>query len=54
MYEHVRKHFSEVELVNLTMAIVTINSWNRLALGFRTVPGTYQPGARVEHAVTAL
>ncbi len=54
VYEHVRKHFSEVELVNLTMAIVTINSWNRLALGFRTVPGTYQPGARVEHAVTAL
>lgn len=25
------------------MAIVAINGWNRLAIGFRTVPGTYQP-----------
>jgi AhpD family alkylhydroperoxidase len=44
-YEEVRPHFSEEELVNLTLAIVTINSWNRLALGFRMVPGTYQPKA---------
>jgi AhpD family alkylhydroperoxidase len=45
IYQEVRQHFSEEELVNLTMAIVAINGWNRIALGFRTVPGTYQPKA---------
>ncbi len=51
-YEEVRRFFSEVELVNLTMAIVAINGWNRLAIGFRSVPGTYQPKAHIEaHAV---
>lgn len=25
------------------MSIIAINGWNRLAIGFRTVPGTYQP-----------
>lgn len=43
VYESVRKSFSEAELVNLTLAIVTINGWNRLSIGFRAVPGTYQP-----------
>jgi alkylhydroperoxidase family enzyme len=42
-YEAVRQHFSEKELVDLTLAIVTINGWNRLAISFRTVPGSYQP-----------
>ena len=42
LYESVRKHFEEKELVALTMAIVAINGWNRLAISFRTVPGTYQ------------
>ena len=46
VYEEVRQHFSEEELVNLTLAIVTINGWNRLAIAFRAVPGTYQPAAR--------
>lgn len=53
VYEEVRRHFSELEVVNLSMAIVTINSWNRLVLGFRTVPGTYQPKAHMEHAGAA-
>lgn len=53
VYEEVRKHFTELEIVNLSMAIVAINSWNRLALGFRTVPGSYQPKAHVEHAGAA-
>lgn len=43
LYEAVRKHFNEEELVALTMAIVAINAWNRLAISFRTVPGTYKP-----------
>ncbi len=43
LYERARQHFGEKELVNLTMAIIAINSWNRLAISFRTVPGSYQP-----------
>ena len=43
VFESVRKHFTEKELVDLTIAIVAINGWNRLAISFRTVPGTYQP-----------
>jgi AhpD family alkylhydroperoxidase len=45
VYEEARKHFSEQELVGLTLAIVAINGWNRLAIGFRAEPGTYQPVA---------
>ena len=43
LYDSVRKHFNEKEMVALTMAIVAINGWNRLAIGFRTVPGSYEP-----------
>jgi AhpD family alkylhydroperoxidase len=43
VYELAHKHFSEKELVDLTLAIVAINGWNRLAIAFRTVPGSYQP-----------
>jgi AhpD family alkylhydroperoxidase len=42
VFEHARSHFSDQELVNLTMAIVAINAWNRLAIPFRAVPGLYQ------------
>jgi len=45
VYEEARKEFTEEELVNLTIAVVAINGWNRLAIGFRAVPGTYQPAA---------
>jgi AhpD family alkylhydroperoxidase len=43
LYDRVRAHFSDEELVNLTMAVIAINGWNRLAIPFRTVPGSYQP-----------
>lgn len=43
VYELARRHFSEKELVDLTLAVVAINGWNRLAISFRTVPGTYNP-----------
>ena len=46
VYERVRTQFSEEELVNLTLAIVTINGWNRLAVSFRSAPGNYQPAQR--------
>lgn len=43
LYENVRKQFSESEIVALSMAIIAINGWNRLAISFRTVPGSYNP-----------
>ena len=46
VYEQARTQFSEQELVNLTLAVIAINGWNRLAISFRTVPGTYEPRAR--------
>ena len=45
VYETVKQQFSDEELVNLTVAIIAINGWNRLAIGFRNVPGEYQPKA---------
>jgi AhpD family alkylhydroperoxidase len=46
VYERVRQQFSEAELVALTVAIVAINGWNRVAIGFRSEPGHYQPQAQ--------
>lgn len=50
VYEEARRQFSERELVDLTMALVAINGWNRLSVAFRTVAGSYQPRARHEKA----
>ena len=44
VYEEARQEFSEQELIDLTMCVVTINSWNRLNIAFRTEAGSYQPG----------
>jgi AhpD family alkylhydroperoxidase len=49
-YREAREQFGEKELVDLTVAIIAINSWNRLSVAFRTVPGSYQPG---QHAGAA-
>jgi AhpD family alkylhydroperoxidase len=43
VYEEVRKSFSDDELLALTMAVATINVFNRFNVALRTVPGTYQP-----------
>lgn len=45
IYQELARHFSEEERVSLTLAITTINAWNRIAIGFRAVPGSYQPGS---------
>jgi AhpD family alkylhydroperoxidase len=42
VYAEVRAQFSEKEICDLTLAVVTINAWNRLMIAARTVPGTYQ------------
>lgn len=38
LFSETRKHFSEQELVNLSLAIISINGWNRLNISFRSVP----------------
>jgi alkylhydroperoxidase family enzyme len=43
MYAHVRRHCSEQELINLTMAVVAINGWSRLAISCRWLARGYQP-----------
>jgi AhpD family alkylhydroperoxidase len=43
IYEEVSRYFSPDEIANLLMAIVTINSWNRITITTRMVPGSYQP-----------
>ena len=45
VYERVREQFPEDELVHLTLAIVSINGWNRLNIAARTVPGDYVAGS---------
>ncbi len=50
VYESVRKHFTDKELADLTLAVVAINGWNRLSISFRKTVGSYQPEARQQHA----
>src|SRR6476661_1787231 len=38
-YAGLLPHFSEEEIVKMSQLIATINAWNRLAIGFRAVPG---------------
>jgi len=45
LYAEVRRHFDEKALVDLTLAIVGINGWNRLAVPFRSETGSYKPRA---------
>src|SRR5436305_79574 len=54
LYQEARRHFSEKELVDLTLALIAINAWNRLSISFRTVPGTYRSAARRQEVPTAL
>ena len=42
VYEKVRAFFNDKELSDLTLAVATINAWNRLAIAARTVPGRYE------------
>ena len=43
LFEEARECFTEAQLTNLTLAIVTINAWNRFGVSFAPVPGSYQP-----------
>lgn len=46
LYHDTLRYFTEEELVALTMAVITINGWNRLAISFGSEPGTYEPVSR--------
>jgi len=50
VYEEARGQFSEEELIDLTVAVTTINTYNRINIAFRTPAGDYQPGQWEVHA----
>jgi len=49
VYSEARKEFSEEELIDLTVAVITINAYNRLNIAFRAPAGSYQPASNVAH-----
>jgi len=49
IFDHACSQFSEEELVVLTVAVNTINSYNRINIAFRPVVGTYQVGDFSKH-----
>jgi len=50
VYEQAHAEFSEEELIDLTLAVIAINSYNRINVAFRTAAGSYEPG---QHAAAA-
>lgn len=50
VYEEARSQFSEEELIDLTLATIAINSYNRINIAFKTPSGNYQPGQNAVHA----
>lgn len=53
VYERVKQHFTEQELIDLTIAVTQINTWNRLNVAFRTVAGNYRAGMYKEWMAAA-
>jgi AhpD family alkylhydroperoxidase len=53
VYEEVRSLFTEEEIVNLTMAVIAINMWNRLAISLGADVGSYQPAAAAPSSAAA-
>jgi AhpD family alkylhydroperoxidase len=43
IYAEVRRHLDDRQLAALTWAIAAVNAWNRIAIGFRSTAGVYQP-----------
>ncbi|HET6553315.1 MAG TPA: carboxymuconolactone decarboxylase family protein [Dyella sp.] len=46
LYEQARAVFSEEELLNLTVIVGMINTWNRINVAFQTPAGSYKPAAK--------
>jgi AhpD family alkylhydroperoxidase len=53
LFAQVRAHFSDKEIVDLSLAVIAINGWNRLAVPFRAEVGTYKPKAAARSAAAA-
>ncbi|SEI38734.1 alkylhydroperoxidase AhpD family core domain-containing protein [Dyadobacter sp. SG02] len=49
VFDAVNEQFSHEEIVDLTLAITTINSYNRFNIAFRTEAGSYEPGQFAVH-----
>ena len=49
VYEVARQQFTDKELADLTLAVVTINGWNRLSIAFRTLPAKSREAGRNGH-----
>ena len=52
VYDEVRQHFSEKEIVDLTYIASQINAWNRISVATRALPGSYK-GKASRQAATA-
>jgi AhpD family alkylhydroperoxidase len=50
VYEEARQQFSEEELIDLTLAVIAINSYNRVNIAFRIQGGSYKVGQHAVHA----
>ncbi|MBS1529556.1 MAG: carboxymuconolactone decarboxylase family protein [Bacteroidetes bacterium] len=50
VFHEVRRQFTEEEIVDLTMEVISINAWNRINVAFRTPAGDYQVGQFAVHA----
>ncbi|WP_454696325.1 carboxymuconolactone decarboxylase family protein [Achromobacter aegrifaciens] len=50
IYERVRETLSEKELSDLTFLVMSINAWNRVNVGFRLVPGSYDKAFGVDQS----
>lgn len=50
LYDRVKVHFSEEDLMALTVTVIAINGWNRLAVSMRTPVGSYRPQKRVSQS----
>lgn len=55
VYEAVRRTLSQKELADLTLAVATVNAWNRLSIAARLEPGRYKPATAAQaEAVAAV
>ena len=48
LYQEVHQEFGDKGMVELTLAIIAINGWNRLAIGFRADVGSYVVPAKAK------
>ena len=53
LYQEVRAHFTERELADLTLAVVAINGWNRIAISTCMEPGHYRSRLSAEQGTNA-